>query len=123
MSTIQRVFLTEAILNLLPFPLITHTKSTLSQILLHPYHINPTSILFTRLFGEIIIGVLAPVLLLAYPNGPNAVKGRRAPYYAFGLSEVILIPMLAMEAMKGGKADAALSIKACLTGIGFMGRL
>ncbi|KAK4687291.1 hypothetical protein P7C73_g2809, partial [Tremellales sp. Uapishka_1] len=119
-TTVRRAIILEAFLNLLSFPLLTHTRTVLSLLLLHPHHINPSSVLFARLFGGIIIGGLTPLLLCAVPNTRIGIDSRRTAYIALGLGEVLLIPLLVHQATLGGKGDAALSPTAAIVSIGML---
>ncbi|KAF2441471.1 hypothetical protein P171DRAFT_475001 [Karstenula rhodostoma CBS 690.94] len=116
-STIRKAFLLEAIANLFTIPLITNTRFILSLLLLHPSDINPASVLFARLFGGIIVGGLTSALLIGATNTRNGVESRRPTYVMLGLGEALLIPMLALEAAKGGR-DAALSTAVAVGSIG-----
>jgi hypothetical protein len=116
-STIRKAFLAEAIANLFTIPLITNTRWTLSLLLNHPSHINPTSILFARLFGGIVVGGLTSALLAGYSNTCNGIESRRVVYLMLGLGEAMLIPVLLLEALKGGSKDAALSVKVAVGSI------
>ncbi|KAK1925248.1 hypothetical protein DB88DRAFT_185921 [Papiliotrema laurentii] len=108
-STVRRAFLLEALLNLGSFPLVTHTRFCLSLLLNNPSDINPSSILFARLFGGIVVAVLTPALLCGYRNTRQGIESRRPVYIALGLGECALIPLLLGEAMKKGGRGAALS--------------
>lgn len=118
-STIRKAFFLEAMANLFTIPLITNTRFVLSFLLLHPSDINPTSVLFARLFGGIIVGGLTSALLAGATNTRNGIESRRPTYLLLGLGEALLIPILAIEAAKGGK-DAALSTKAAVLSIGLL---
>ena len=115
-SVIRKAFLAEATANLFTIPLITHTRWTLGLLLKHPSQINPTSILFARLFGGIIVGGLTSALLAGYSNTRNGIESRRIVYLLLGMGEALLIPMLVLEALKDGK-DAALSVKVAVGSI------
>ncbi|OCF31443.1 hypothetical protein I317_07699 [Kwoniella heveanensis CBS 569] len=108
---VRQAFLIEAILNLLSFPLITHPRFVLSLILNRPTDINPSLVLFTRLFGGIVVGGLTPGLLYGYRNTRQAIETRKQVYISLGLGEVLLIPVLIGELLKGGQGDAALSMR------------
>ncbi|WVW79491.1 hypothetical protein I302_101460 [Kwoniella bestiolae CBS 10118] len=110
---VRKAFLLEALLNLFSLPLITHTSTVLSYILKHPSQINPSSILFARLFGGIIIGGLTTALLY----GARHIPSRRAVYWTLGMGEVLLIPLLALE---GSKVNGALSRKVAWGSIGML---
>jgi len=110
-STIRKAFLAEAIANLFTIPLITNTRSTLSFLLLRPAHINPTSILFARLFGGLVVGGLTSALLAGATNTRNGIESRRPVYLLLGVGEALLIPILLLEWFKDGGRDAALSKK------------
>jgi hypothetical protein len=119
-STIRKAFVLEAIANLFTIPLITNTRFVLSFLLLHPSHINPSSVLFARLFGGIIVGGLTSALLAGATNTRNGIESRRPTYLLLGLGEVCLLPMLALEAAKGNGPDAALSVKVAVVSIGML---
>jgi uncharacterized membrane protein len=115
-SVIRKAFLGEAFLNLFTLPLITNTPWTLGLLLKHPSHINPTSILFARLFGAIIVGALTSALLAGCTNTRNGIESRRVVYLVLGVGEAALVPLLLLEAMKDGR-DAALSVKVALVSV------
>ncbi|WWD19430.1 hypothetical protein CI109_103890 [Kwoniella shandongensis] len=116
-QAVSRAFLIEAVLNVASFPLITHPRFVLSLLLLQPHHINPSTVLFARLFGGLVVGVLTPLLLAGVPNTRNAIESRRITYLSLGLGECLLIPLLIGEALKGGKGTAALSPRASIGAI------
>lgn len=119
-SVIRKAFLFEAIANLFTIPLITHTRWTLSLLLLRPDHINPSSILFARLFGGIVVGGLTSALLAGATNTRNGIESRRPTYLMLGIGEAMLIPMLFLELVKDGGRDAALSKKVAGISIAFL---
>jgi hypothetical protein len=119
-SVIRKAFVLEALANLFTIPLITNTRFVLSFLLLHPSHINPTSILFARLFGGIIVGGLTSALLVGATNTRNGIESRRPTYLLLGMGEVCLLPMLVLEAAKGNGADAAISVKAAVVSMGML---
>jgi hypothetical protein len=119
-SVIRKAFVAEACANLFTIPLVTNTHWVLSFLLLHPAHINPSSVLFARLFGGIIVGGLTSALLAGATNTRNGIESRRPTYMLLGLGEACLLPILAIDAAKGGSADAALSAG---TAIGCIGML
>jgi hypothetical protein len=119
-STIRKAFVAEALANLFTVPLITNTRWVLSFLLLHPAHINPSSILFARLFGGIVVGGLTTALLAGATNTRNGIESRRPTYLLLGIGEACLLPILAIEAAKGGASDAALSVGVA---VGCMGML
>ncbi|WVR04201.1 hypothetical protein IAU60_001201 [Kwoniella sp. DSM 27419] len=110
-ETVRKAFLLEAIANLCSFPLVTNTRTVLSLLLLNPAHINPSTILFARLFGGIVIGGLTPPLLAGATNTKNGIESRRVVYLLLGVGELLLIPLLLLEGSKQGHA-AALSPRA-----------
>ncbi|WVQ98400.1 hypothetical protein IAU59_005523 [Kwoniella sp. CBS 9459] len=114
---VRQAFLIEAILNLCSFPMITHPRFVLSLLLNRPADISPSLVLFVRLFGGIVIGGLTPGLLYGYQNTRQAIDSRKQVYISLGLGEGILIPILIGELLKGGKQDAALSVKGALGAI------
>jgi hypothetical protein len=118
-STIRKAFILEAIANLFTIPLITNTRFVLSFLLLHPSDINPASILFARLFGGIVVGGLTSALLAGATNTRNGIESRRPTYLMLGIGEALLLPMLALEAAKGGQ-DAALSTAVAVGSIGLL---
>jgi len=110
-STIRKAFVLEAVANLFTIPLITNTHWVLSFLLLHPSDVNPSSILFSRLFGGLVVGGLTTALLAGATNTRNGIESRRPTYLLLGIGEACLLPILAIEAAKGSGRDAALSVK------------
>ena len=111
-STIRKAFLIEAIANLFTIPLITNTRFTLSLLLNNPSRdINPSLVLFARLFGGLIVGGLTSALLAGTTNTRNGIESRRPTYMLLGIGEAALIPMLVLELIEGGGPGAALSTK------------
>ncbi|KZM28589.1 uncharacterized protein EKO05_0001433 [Ascochyta rabiei] len=119
-SVIRKAFLAEAIANLFTVPLVTNTSWVLSLILNHPSDINPSSVLFARLFGGIIIGGLTSALLAGYTNTRNGIESRRPTYLLLGVGETLLIPILVNEMLKDGGRDAAISKKVAGVSIGML---
>lgn len=118
-STIRKAFLLEAIANLFTIPLITNTRLILSLLLLYTFDISPASILFARLFGGVVVGGLTSALLAGATNTRNGIESRRPTYLLLGVGEALLVPILAVEAIKSGR-DAALSKKVALVSIGLL---
>ncbi|EOA82081.1 uncharacterized protein SETTUDRAFT_142032 [Exserohilum turcica Et28A] len=119
-STIRKAFVLEALANLFVIPLITNTRFILSFLLNNPSRdINPSSVLFARLFGCLIVGGFTSALLAGATNTRNGIESRRTTYMMLGLGEAMLIPMLALELSRG--PQAALSKKAAGVSIGFLG--
>ncbi|KAL6704781.1 hypothetical protein ACN47E_007585 [Coniothyrium glycines] len=118
--TIRNAFLLEAAANLFTIPLITHTRWTLSFLLLHPSHITPSTILFARLFGGLVVGGLTSALLFGATRTRNGVESRRGVYVMLGLGEAVLIPMMVLEWLKGGAADAAVSPVVAAASVAFL---
>jgi Na+-driven multidrug efflux pump len=111
-STIRKAFVAEALANLFTIPLITNTRWTLSLLLNNPArHINPTSVLFARLFGGLIVGGLTSALFAGATNTRNGIESRRPTYLMLGVGEALLIPILVLELLKGGGPGAAISKK------------
>lgn len=108
-STIRKAFLAESIFNLFTIPLITHTRLVLSYLVARETDINPTSILFARLFGGLVVGALTPALWYGARNTRQGIESRPAIYTTLGMGEVCIIPILLLEAGKNGTKDAALS--------------
>jgi hypothetical protein len=109
-STIRKAFLAEAIANLFTIPLITNTRWTLSLLLSNPARdINPTSVLFARLFGGLVVGGLTSALLAGATNTRNGIESRRPTYLLLGVGEALLIPILVLELLEGGGSGAAIS--------------
>ncbi|KAJ4407596.1 hypothetical protein N0V91_003865 [Didymella pomorum] len=119
-STIRKAFLAEAIANLFTIPLMTNTSWVLSLILNHPSDINPSSILFARLFGGIVVGGLTSALLAGYTNTRNGIESRRPTYLLLGVGEALLIPILVNEMLNDGGRDAAVSKKVAGVSIGML---
>lgn len=109
-SPIRKAFLIEATANLASIPMITNTSFVLSLILKNPSDINPSTILFTRLFGGIVVGGLTSGLLAGYSNTRNGIESRRIVYMMLGLGEALMIPVLVNEMFKDGR-EAAISKK------------
>jgi hypothetical protein len=109
-SIVRRAFLLEAVLNLFTIPLVTNTRTALSILLARPAQINPASVLFARLFGGLVVGGLTLLLIHGYRNTVSGIESRRTAYIALGLGEVLLIPLILHEAVKGGGPDAALAV-------------
>ena len=111
-STIRKAFLLEAFANLFTIPLITNTRWTLSLLLNNPSRdINPTSVLFARLCGGLIVGGLTSALLVGATNTRNGIESRRPTYMLLGLGEAALIPMIVLDLLEGEGPGAALSKK------------
>jgi hypothetical protein len=111
-STIRKAFLLEAFANLFTIPLITNTRWMLSLLLNNPSRdINPTSVLFARLFGGLVVGGLTSALLAGATNTRNGIESRRPTYMLLGLGEALLIPMIVLDLIEGGGPNAALSKK------------
>ncbi|KAJ8117600.1 hypothetical protein OPT61_g1235 [Boeremia exigua] len=119
-SVIRKAFLAEAIANLFTIPLITNTPWVLSLLLNHPADINPSSVLFARLFGGLIVGGLTSALLAGYTNTRNGIESRRPTYLLLGIGEACLILMLVNEMLKDGGRDAAVSKKVAGISIGML---
>lgn len=118
-STVRTAFLLEAIANLLSFPLITHPALVLRLLLAHTSQINPASILFAKLFGGVVVGFLTPALLYGYRNTKRGIESRTVTYVALGLGEVMLIPLLLLEASKP-TSQAALTSRAAIGATGLL---
>jgi hypothetical protein len=117
-STIRKAFLFESILNLFSIPLLSNTRTVLSYVLRNPAHINATSILFARLFGGIIVGGLTSALWAGLPNTKTGIESRKVVYITLGMGEVLLIPIIALEAMRGSSGkDTALTVRGCVATI------
>jgi hypothetical protein len=114
---VRRALIIESLLNFGSFPLITHTRQILGLLLLHPSYITPGTLFFARALGLAVVGILTPLLLAGVPSTRSGIESRRTIYTALGLGEIMLIPYLVMEAMKGGKEDAAISVKVAVGAI------
>ena len=114
---VRRAFIVEGFLNLGTLPLITHPRTVLPYLLNHPNQINATSVFFARLFGVIIVAALTPGLFAGARNTRNGIESRSVVYTALGGAELVLIPMLLNEVMKGGRYDAVLGFKTALIGV------
>ncbi|KAF2029404.1 hypothetical protein EK21DRAFT_22630, partial [Setomelanomma holmii] len=119
-SIIRKAFLLEATANLFTIPLITHTRFILSYLLLRPSDINPSSILFARLFGGIVVFGLTSALLAGASNTRNGIESRRPTYLLLGLGEACLLPILGLEVAKGGGKGAALGVKTAVVCMGML---
>jgi hypothetical protein len=101
--TLKKAFYIEALFNFLSFPFLTSTPLVLSYLLKNPAsQINPSTILFTRLFGGLVVGVFTPLLIF----GLRTPETRKIVYMSLGMGEGLLIPLLVGEALKkeSGKA-------------------
>lgn len=119
-SIIRKAFLLEALANLFTLPLLTHTHWTLSLFTLHPSQITPPTILFARLFGGIVVFGLTSALLVGATNTRNGIESRRPTYLLLGMGEAGLIPILLLEAGKGGGKDASLSVRSAWVASGVL---
>lgn len=117
-SIIRKAFLVEAAANLFTIPLVTNTRHTLLLLLNNAAHINPASVLFARLFGGIVIGGLTSALLAGFSNTRNGIESRRPTYIMLAFGEALFIPILALEFLKDGSEDAAISKKMAGASIG-----
>lgn len=117
-SIIRKAFLIESVFNLFSFPLLTNTRTILSYILNDPKHITPATILFARISTGIVIGGLTTALWTGLPNTKTAIESRPIVYLTLGGGELLLLPLLIIEALKGGGNDAALSVKASIVSMG-----
>jgi len=118
-STIRKAFLIEATANLASIPMITNTTAVLSFILKNPADINPSTILFTRLFGSIVVGGLTAGLLTGATNTRNGIESRRIIYLMLGMGEALMLPILVREMLKDG-VDAAISKKVAGSVVGML---
>jgi hypothetical protein len=116
-STVRKAFLLESILNLGTIPLITHPRTILPYLLAHPNQINSTTIFFARLFGVIVVAALTPGLWAGARNTRNGIESRSVMYITLGGAELVLIPMLMNEVMKGGRGSAVLGYWTALMGV------
>ena len=100
-SLIRKAFLIEGLLNLLSFPLVTHTRPILHLLLKDAAQITPGAVFFARFFGGVVTGGLSMVLFGAIPNTRAGIESRRNAYLTLGWGEVLLIPVLVNEYLKG----------------------
>ena len=100
-NIVRTALLVEGLLNLLSFPFLTHTVPILRLVLNNPAHINPASVFFTRFFGGVVTAGLSTALFACLPNTRGAIESRRTAYLILGWGEVVLIPVLILEMMKG----------------------
>lgn len=115
---VRIAFAVESIFNLFTLPLLTNTKTVLSHILNDPKYITPATTLFARMSSAIVIGGLTTALWTGIPNTKTALESRPIVYITLGGGELVLLPILILEALKRGGPDAALSLKACVVSIG-----
>jgi len=106
-SIVCKAFLVETISNLFSFPLIINASTVLSYLLNDPAHINHSLTLFARLFDGIVVGGLTSALWARLPNTKTGMESRKVVYLMLGKGEVLLIPIPAMKATRGGRKDAA----------------
>jgi hypothetical protein len=113
---IRLAFLLESLLNLFTIPLITHPQVILPYILLDPKSITHSTLFFARLFGGLVVGALTTALWCGLPNTKPSIDSRPTTYILLAAGEMVLIPLLILEAMKGGKVErgAVISVKGCL---------
>jgi hypothetical protein len=116
-ATVRKAFIFEGFLNLGTLPLITHPRTILPYLLAHPNQVNSTSVFFARLFGIIVVAALTPGLWSGARNTRNGIESRSVMYKALGGAELVLIPMLMNEVIKGGGYDAVLGYKTALMGV------
>lgn len=114
---VRKAFLIEGCLNFGTLPLITHPRVILSYLLNHPHHINAATVFFARLFGIIVVAALSPGLFVGARSTRNAIESRSIVYIILGGAELLLIPMLAAEALKSGGQDAVLGVKTAVTAL------
>ena len=100
-SLIRKAFLIEGLLNLLSFPLVTHTRPILHLLLKDAAQVTPGAVFFARFFGGVVTGGLSMVLFGAIPNTRAGIESRRNAYLTLGWGEVLLIPVLVNEYLKG----------------------
>ncbi|WWC91082.1 uncharacterized protein L201_006023 [Kwoniella dendrophila CBS 6074] len=117
-TVVKRAFLIESFFNLLSFPLITNTETVLYYLLRDPTsQINASSILFSRLFGGLVIGGLTTCLIY----GSKHIPSRRNVYWTLGMGEIFLIPILLLEALKSNQdKNKALSTYTALGSISLL---
>lgn len=113
---VRKAFLIEGYLNLATIPLITHPRFILPYLLNRPYEINDTTVFFARLFGVIVVAALSPGLFAGARNTRNAIESRSIVYIMLGGAELLLVPMLLIEALKGSR-DAVLGYRTAVTGV------
>lgn len=114
---VRKAFLIEGYLNLATIPLITHPRFILPYLLNRPYEINESTVFFARLFGVIVVAALSPGLFAGARNTRNAIESRSIVYIILGGAELLLIPMLLIEALKGGSRDAVLGYRTAVMGV------
>jgi hypothetical protein len=106
-ATIRKAFLLESILNLFTLPLIFFPRPILSYLLLN---FDPTknssqnnaTVFFAQCFGGLVVGALTPALWCGLPNTKSAIESRRTTYILLAGGEILLIPLLISQALKGG---------------------
>ena len=117
--TIKRAFAIESLLNLTSIIAITHPREILSRILLHPHHINPTSILLIGLIGSLFIAGCTTPLVFGLRDTKRGIEIRRPAYYALGLGELFFIPLLLADVIRAREnpKEAVLSVKGGLVAV------
>lgn len=114
---VRKAFMIEGYLNLATIPLITHPRLILPYLLNRPYEINESTVFFARLFGVIVVAALSPGLFAGARNTRNAIESRSIVYIILGGAELLMVPMLLMEALKRGNRDAVLGFKTAVNGV------
>jgi hypothetical protein len=114
---VRKAFIFEGFLNLGTLPLITHPRTILPYLLSNPHQINASTVFFARLFGIIVVAALTPGLFAGARNTRNGIESRSVVYTTLGGAELVLIPMLMMEASKKGGLDSILGYKTAVLGL------
>ncbi len=111
-SIIQKAFALEALLALpSAFALIFFPRPSLSVFLVSPWSgnaITPTTILFGRVTGAMILAVTAP-LLYGIPDKSGVAEQRKSTYLTLGTAETVLVPLLLWEAFRATDPEKILS--------------
>ena len=111
-SIIQKAFALEAFLNIpSAIALIFFPRPTISLFLISPWSgnaITPTTLLFGRVAGAMVLAVTAP-LVFGLSDKTGTAEQRKSTYLTLGTAETVLVPLLLWEAFRATDAEKVLS--------------
>ena len=119
---IRRAFALESCLNLSPLFMLVWPRYTLELIVLHPRHINPTSILLFRFVAGLFLAGCTTPLVIGYQNTKQGMETRRPAYYIPGLGEVVFIHFLLNDILTAMSSPqhAVFSVKGGVTALSML---